>query len=510
MKLRPSHPVGDDLASLAVRVRAVVAPGSDTSGVRVLGVTLRSQDAVAGDLFAALPGGSDHGARYAGDAVGRGAVAVLTDPKGLEAIGTVLGVPVLVHPTPRTVLGEVAATVYGRPSERLRVIGVTGTSGKTTTTYLVEAGLRAAERRTGVIGTVGIRIDGRDEPSGLTTPEAPDLQALLAVMVERGVDTVVMEVSSHALTLGRVDAVHFAVGGFTNLSRDHLDFHPTMEDYLNAKARLFDPQSQTAADVSVVCIDDDAGSTIAALAHRPVTVGVENGAAGWRVEEVHAVDGGGQRFVAMDPAGVRHGLHIALPGRYNVANCLLAVALLDAVGVPPAQAAPGLRTATVPGRLQPIDRGQGFLAVVDYAHKPGALRAVLETLRQQTPGRLVVVFGAGGNRDQGKREPMGRVAAELADLVVITDDNPRDEVPADIRATIVAGAQAAAGRATSVVEIGDRRAAIEYAVGWANDGDVVVVAGKGHEAGQTSGGQTRPFDDRGELARALEALENRG
>jgi UDP-N-acetylmuramoyl-L-alanyl-D-glutamate--2,6-diaminopimelate ligase len=304
--------------------------------------------------------------------------------------------------------------------------------------------------------------------------------------------------------------VHFAVGGFTNLSRDHLDFHPTMEDYLNAKARLFDPQSQTAADVSVVCIDDDAGSTIAALAHRPVTVGVENGAAGWRVEEVHAVDGGGQRFVAMDPAGVRHGLHIALPGRYNVANCLLAVALLDAVGVPPAQAAPGLRTATVPGRLQPIDRGQGFLAVVDYAHKPGALRAVLETLRQQTPGRLVVVFGAGGNRDRGKREPMGRVAAELADLVVITDDNPRDEVPADIRATIVAGAHAAAGPATSVVEIGDRRAAIEYAVGWANDGDVVVVAGKGHEAGQTSGGQTRPFDDRGELARALEALENRG
>jgi UDP-N-acetylmuramoyl-L-alanyl-D-glutamate--2,6-diaminopimelate ligase len=205
---------------------------------------------------------------------------------------------------------------------------------------------------------------------------------------------------------------------------------------------------------------------------------------------------------------VHHGLRIGLPGRYNVANGLLAVALLDAVGVSPEAAAPGLRTAAVPGRLQPIDRGQGFLALVDYAHKPGALRAVLETLRQQTPGRVVVVFGAGGNRDQGKREPMGRVAAELADLVVITDDNPRDEVPADIRATIVAGAEAAAGPATSVVEIGDRREAIEYAVAWANDGDVVVIAGKGHEAGQTSGGTTRPFDDRGELARALEALGN--
>ena len=184
------------------------------------------------------------------------------------------------------------------------------------------------------------------------------------------------------------------------------------------------------------------------------------------------------------------------------------MALLDAVGVSPEAAAPGLRTAAVPGRLQPIDRGQGFLALVDYAHKPGALQAVLETLRQQTTGRVAVVFGAGGNRDHGKREPMGRVAAELADLVVVTDDNPRDEVPADIRATIVTGARAAAGPATSVVEIGDRREAIEYAVAWANDGDVVVIAGKGHEAGQTSGGQTRPFDDRGELARALEALGN--
>jgi UDP-N-acetylmuramoyl-L-alanyl-D-glutamate--2,6-diaminopimelate ligase len=505
MKLRPSHPVGDDLASLAQRVRGVVVDAESPSSVQITGVTLRSQDVVDGDLFAALPGATSHGGHYVRDAVRQGAVAVLTDQAGVEAMGSDVGVPVLVHPTPRAVLGEVAASVYGRPSETLRVIGVTGTSGKTTTTYLVEAGLRAAGRVAGLIGTVGIRIDGVDEPSALTTPEAPDLQALLAVMVERGVDTVVMEVSSHALALGRVDAVHFAVGGFTNLSRDHLDFHPTMADYLAAKARLFDPQSPTCADVSVVTVDDDAGKTIAALARAPITVGH---GADWTAGDVVVTDRGGQQFVAEDPAGVHHRLQIGLPGGYNVANCLLAVALLDVVGVSPEQAAPGLRTATIPGRLQPIDGGQGFLALVDYAHKPGALRAVLETLREQVGGRgrVAVVFGAGGNRDPGKREPMGRIAAELADLVVVTDDNPRDEDPSAIRATIMAGAAAAARPTTQVVDIGDRRAAIDHAVGWARAGDVVLVAGKGHEAGQTSRGETRPFDDRDELAAALGAL----
>jgi UDP-N-acetylmuramoyl-L-alanyl-D-glutamate--2,6-diaminopimelate ligase len=475
------------------------------SDLMVTGVTLRSQDAVVGDLFAALPGATAHGARYAADAVGRGAVAVLTDPAGLEALPSSIDVPVLVHQSPRAVLGELAAAVYGNPSEQLRVIGVTGTSGKTTTTYLVEAGLRAAHRVAGLIGTVGISIDGRAEPSALTTPEAPDLQALLAVMVERGVDTVVMEVSSHALTLGRVDAVHFAVGGFTNLSRDHLDFHPTMQDYLEAKARLFDPESATHADISVICVDDDAGQTIAALAQRPTTVSATGRDAAWRSEHVRTDAQGGQEFVAADPAGVQHRVRIALPGRYNVANGLLALALLDAVGVSPEQAAAGLRTATVPGRMQPIDGGQDFLALVDYAHKPGALRAVLETLRAQTDGRLAVVFGAGGNRDQGKREPMGAVAAELADLVVVTDDNPRDEDPDGIRAAIMAGA-AAVGADAELVELGDRRAAIDFAVGWARAGDVVLVAGKGHEAGQTSHGLTRPFDDRDELAAAIAEL----
>jgi UDP-N-acetylmuramoyl-L-alanyl-D-glutamate--2,6-diaminopimelate ligase len=505
MNLRPNHPVGQVLGRLAEQVRAVPADGAAVPNVQVTGVTLRGQNAQAGDLFAALPGASSHGGRYAADAVGRGAVAVLTDAAGVAHMGGDVGVPVLIHSEPRSVLGELAATVYGHPSDHLRVIGVTGTSGKTTTTYLAEAGLRSADRVSGLIGTVGVRIDGRDQPSVLTTPEAPDLQALLAVMVEQGVDTVVMEVSSHALTLGRVDGVKFAVGGFTNLSRDHLDFHPTMEDYFDAKARLFDAGSPTHASISVICIDDDAGRAMARLAHHPVSVSATGRDADWRAESVETVELGAQEFLAVDPAGVHHGLRIGLPGRYNVANCLLAAALLDAVGVSPEQAAPGLRSATVPGRLEPIDRGQDFLALVDYAHKPGALRAVLETLREQSSGRLAVVFGAGGNRDPGKREPMGRVAAELADLVVVTDDNPRDEDPAAIRAAIMAGATAASG-AAQVVEIGDRRAAIDHAVAWARSGDVVLIAGKGHEAGQTSHGQTRPFDDREELAGSLEAL----
>ncbi|MBU9765540.1 UDP-N-acetylmuramoyl-L-alanyl-D-glutamate--2,6-diaminopimelate ligase [Mycobacterium sp. TNTM28] len=505
MKLRPSRPAGHHLAPLAEQIQAVPAAGPDLPDLRITGVILRGQDAQPGDLFAALPGAAVHGARYAADAVAAGAVAVLTDAAGAAELGG-LTVPVLIHPDPRSVLGQVAAQVYGRPSERLTVIGVTGTSGKTTTTYLVEAGLRAAGRVAGLIGTVGVRIAGRDLPSALTTPEAPDLQALLALMVESGVDTVVMEVSSHALVQGRVDGIDFALGGFTNLSRDHLDFHPTMADYFEAKARLFDPGSPDHAATAVICVDDEWGAAMARRAEKVTTVSATGAPADWQATDITAVGVGSQQFTLVDPAGVHHDLRIGLTGGYNVANAALAIALLDGAGVAPEQAAPGLRAATVPGRLQPIDRGQPFLALVDYAHKPGALQAVLETLRASGPRRIAVVFGAGGNRDAGKREPMGQVAAELADLVVVTDDNPRDEDPAAIRAAIVAGA---AGAATGggVTEIGDRRAAIEYAVRWAGPGDIVLVAGKGHESGQTSGGHTRPFDDREELAAALDAVK---
>lgn len=493
------------LSVLAAQVGAVAAGGAALPAVVVTGVTLRGQDTEPGDLFAALAGTTTHGIAYLPDAVERGAVAVLTDPAAAAEVSPRTRIPVLVHPAPRAVLGELAAAVYGNPSGKLPVVGVTGTSGKTTTTYLVEAGLRAAGRRAGLIGTVGIRIDGVDQPSALTTPEAPALQALLAGMAEERVDTVVMEVSSHALALGRVDGVTFAVGAFTNLSRDHLDFHPTMQDYFDTKAALFEADSALRAGVAVVCVDDDAGRAIADRAVDPVTVSAAGADAHWRAVDLATLAGGAQRFTAIDPDGARHEIDMALPGRYNVANALVALAVLDAVGVTPEQAAPGLGTARVPGRLEPVDRGQGFLALVDYAHKPGALRAVLETLREQTEGRVAVVFGAGGNRDPGKRAPMGRIAAELADLVVVTDDNPRDEDPAAIRTAILAGAREAAGGAR-VIEIGDRREAIAHAVGWARAGDVVLIAGKGHETGQTRGGQTRPFDDRVELAAALTAV----
>jgi len=509
--LRPRTTPALALPTLAAHIGAVPANGGAVPEVRITGVTLRGQDATSGDLFAALPGSSAHGAGFTADAIRRGAVAVLTDADGVAVIHRELGepapVPLLVHPAPRSVLGELAAAVYGHPSDRVVVLGVTGTSGKTTTTHLIEAGLRSAERTPGLIGTVGVRIAGSDVPSALTTPEAPALQALLAVMAERGVDTAVMEVSSHALALGRVDGIRFAAGGFTNLSRDHLDFHPTMEAYFDAKARLFDPSSPVHAAIPVICVDDDAGRAMARRADGAVTVSADGHPADWRAEDIVVLDSGVQEFTAVDPARVHHRLRIRLPGRYNVANALLALAMLDAVGVSPEQASPGLREASVPGRLEAVERGQDFLAVVDYAHKPGALQAVLETLCR--PGaRLAVVFGAGGDRDPGKREPMGRIAAELADLVVVTDDNPRDEDPAVIRAAILAGAAQADGSA-EVVEIGDRRAAIRHAVGWAGRGDVVVIAGKGHEKGQTAAGHTRPFDDRDELAAALESSGSR-
>ncbi len=523
--LRPSVTAGVRLPELAAQVGAVLASGVAVPDVAVpdvavpdvaipdvavTGVTLRAQDARPGDLFAALPGSATHGGRYAGDAIDRGAVAVLTDAAGVaELSDLVTAVPVLMHPDTRGVLGGLAAAVYGHPSEKMTVVGITGTSGKTTTAYMVESALRAAGRTTGLIGTIGVRIDGVDIPSALTTPEAPALQAMLAAMAERGVDTVVMEVSSHALALGRVDGTVFAVAGFTNLSRDHLDFHSSMEAYFDAKALLFDPGSPLRARHAVVCVDDDAGRAMADRFGDAITVRTTDQPARpgqWSAVDVAPREPGGQgapargsEFTAVDPAGGRHRVGIGLVGRYNVANALLALAVVDAIGVSPERAAPGLLQTQVPGRMEDVDVGQDFLALVDYAHKPGALRAVLTALAR--PGRrLAVVFGAGGQRDPGKRRPMGEVAAELADLVVVTDDNPRNEEPAEIRREIVAGASAGAAE---VVEIADRREAIRYAVAWAGPGDVVLIAGKGHETGQAAGGTTRLFDDRVELAEAL-------
>ncbi len=508
--LRPEMPAGAGLGELAALSGATLT-GADA---RVRGVTLRAQDAGAGDLFAALAGARAHGAGYAAQAVAAGAVAVLTDPAGLELLRAdpaTAQTPVLVHHEPRTVLGAVSARVYGDPSHRLTLIGITGTSGKTTTAYLTEAALRAGGRTVGLVGTVEIRIDGVRVPSSLTTPEAPDLQRLFAVMLERGVDTVVMEVSSHALALGRVDGSRFAVGGFTNLSQDHLDFHPTMEHYFETKARLFDAASPVHAADAVICIDDPWGEQMAALARagaeRLATVAT-TGDGDWSVRGQVSADAGSQTVVIVDPAGAEQVMTVPLPGAYNVANALLATGLAVAAGVPVAVAVGGLTGVAVPGRLEKVERGQDFLAVVDYAHKPAAVQAVLATLGAQTQGWIAVVLGAGGDRDTEKRPLMGAAAARGADLVIVTDDNPRSEDPATIRAAVLAGARGpAAGerRATQILEIGDRAEAIARAVAWAEAGDVVLVAGKGHETGQEIAGRRLPFDDREVLGAALTA-----
>ena len=505
--LRPQETIGITLAELAERTGLALPNGGESAGVRLTGITLRAQDVRPGDLFAALAGSRAHGAQYAGQALQAGAAAILTDPAGAEIIRRTgqVPVPILTTDRPRSVLGTVAARIYGDPSKRLQVVGVTGTSGKTTTCYLLEAALAADGSKTGLIGTVQTRIDGEVAPSALTTPEAPDLQALFAVMVERGVDVVAMEVSSHALSLGRVSGTSFAVGAFTNLSQDHLDFHHDMEEYFDAKRLLFDGRAAR----HVIDVDTSYGTRLAAEHPTSVTVSGK-GPASWSVDSVEVSNTGIQHANLGGPDGQHITVDVGLPGAFNVANAALALACVDALGRDVQQAADAIAGVAVPGRMERVDAGQDFLAVVDYAHKPAALAAVLDAIAQGLQGRLIVVVGAGGDRDTGKRPMMGAEVATRADLLIVTDDNPRSEVPAAIRAQVLAGAREArqAGRGQcEIVEIGDRRAAIQAAVAAAHTGDAVVIAGKGHELGQEISGVVHPFSDRDELLTALTGLE---
>jgi UDP-N-acetylmuramoyl-L-alanyl-D-glutamate--2,6-diaminopimelate ligase len=497
---RPHHITPLPLATLVARADAelITAPGSG-AGVSLTGATLRAQQVRAGDLFAALPGANAHGADFAEAAIGAGAVAILTDRAGAERLGPLrdVTVPVLVHQDPRGILGSIAAWIYGEPSLRLSVIGVTGTSGKTTTTYMIESGLRAAGRTTGLIGTVETRIAGERLDSAFTTPEAPDLQALLAVMVERGVTHVPMEVSSHALRLGRADGTRFGVGAFTNLSQDHLDFHEDMEDYFRAKAVLFDGRSTT----EIVCVDGEWGSRL--VTPQTITVSAE-AEADWTASELTTSVTGEQSFVVHGPGGRTIPVRLPMPGAFNVAHALVAAACLAAVGIEADAIATGLSTVEVPGRMERVAIGQDFTAVVDYSHKPAAVALALDAMRARTAGRLIVVLGCGGDRDVAKRPLMGEAAARRSDLLIVTDDNPRSENPAAIRASMRSGAEEVpAGQRGEVIDIGDRRAAIAAAVARAGPGDVVVIAGKGHETGQEIAGVVQPFSDRDELRAAI-------
>ena len=486
--LRPTEPARRPLPELLVAVPDLLVQGSP-AGVVLTGCTHVSGAVQPGDLYAALPGARVHGADFAGDAVAAGAVAVLTDHAGADRLA--LDVPVLVATDPRAVLGAIASWVHGDPSAELLVLGVTGTNGKTTTAFLLEAGLRAAGRSTALLGTVVTRIGDQEVPSTRTTPEATDLHALFAVMRERGVDAVAMEVSSHALALGRVDGVRFDTCVFTNLSQDHLDFHASMEDYEAAKASLFVPERTTRA---IVCSDDAAGRRLAASTAVPVqTYGAQGQ---WRAEGIELrPDGSSFRLVG---PGVEEPAAVRLPGAFNVSNAVGALACLVSSGVDAADAADGIASlAGVPGRMERIDEGQPFAALVDYAHTPDAVRTLLTTVREVTPGRILVVLGCGGDRDRGKRPLMGAAAVEGADVAVLTSDNPRGEDPLTILAQMSAPG--------AVVEP-DRRVAIELAVRQARPGDTVVVAGKGHESGQDVGGVVMPFDDREVLREALRAV----
>ncbi|GHJ44957.1 UDP-N-acetylmuramoyl-L-alanyl-D-glutamate--2,6-diaminopimelate ligase [Catellatospora sp. TT07R-123] len=497
--LRPVHVVPVDLS--AVAALAGTAPVPD--GIVVTGVTHASDQVLPGDLYAALPGARRHGAEFVVAALAAGAVAVLTDDAGAAhegvAVAAAAGVPVLVVADPRQSLGPVADLVYGSPTTKLAVVGLTGTAGKTSTAYLVESGLRAAGHVTGLIGTVETRLGDLTVTSKRTTPEAPDLHALFALAVERGVTAVVMEVSSHALAMGRVGGVRFAVGGWTNFGSDHLDFHTDSEDYFQAKARLFDGRCHQ----EVLNLDDPALTGLI----RPHTVtfsAAGDPAATWYAQDV-AEEAFGQRFTAVGPPG-RLPAAVALPGRHNVANALLALCCLTAVGVDPAVASAGIAACRgVPGRLDRVDAPGPVIGVVDYAHKTDAIVAALRALRSLADargGRLICVLGAGGDRDTGKRPHMGAAAAQGSDLLIVTDDNPRSEDPAAIRHDVLAGTVSGTAE---VIEVPGRRLAIDEAVARAGARDVIALLGKGHETGQEIGGRVLPFDDKVELAAALTA-----
>jgi len=480
-------------------------------------VALDSRRVRCGDLFVALPGARDDGLRHVPEALARGAVAVLTPPGAAlgAAHSLVPGLEVAhwVHPQARRACARAALWVHGDPSRGLSLAAVTGTNGKTTTVHVLGHLLRCAGLEPALLGTAGHRLAGNQElAAGHTTPDAPELARLLRRHADAGGRTLAMEVSSHALEQERTAGLDFDVAVFTNLTREHLDYHGDMHRYARAKARLFEGLRQGAA--AVINVDDPAWRTMSAAAEgaraRVVTYSTRHAAD--LVASRPSTDPAGTRF-ELDGMGIfSTDLRLPLRGRYNVENALAAAAAARLMGASPSDILEGLATtSSAPGRLEPVPTGgRGFQVFVDYAHSPDALERVLHTARELAAGpgaagRLIVVFGCGGDRDRGKRAPMGRAAAELADVAVVTSDNPRGEDPAAIAQAVLAGWPARA-RADVRVEL-DRRRAIALALSLARAGDVVLVAGKGHETTQEVGGQRLPFDDRAVVREVLASEE---
>jgi UDP-N-acetylmuramoyl-L-alanyl-D-glutamate--2,6-diaminopimelate ligase len=495
--------------SIAGQARVVGDPNVD-----VRGLAYDSRKAGPGTLFFCVVGEKRDGHEFAGQVVDAGAVALVVE-RELD-----VAVPQVVVPSARAAMAPFAAAFWGDPTAELQVIGVTGTNGKTTTAYLTREILEAAGIQTGLMGTVKQVVGGEVEPVERTTPEGIDLQETFRRMLEGGDRACAMEVSSHAMVLHRADAIHFDVAVFTNLTQDHLDFHADMEDYFAAKRMLF----AASPGVRIVNVDDPYGRRLAAE-FECLTFSAEGTDADYRATDVE-FDAAGATFTvsiasrSADPAStsdprlagrkLKPGLSFrptnnevrlktGMPGHFNVANALAAFATAEALGVDAASAAAGLAAAArVPGRFEPIDEGQGFAVLVDYAHTPDSIENVLRAARRLTAGRLISVFGAGGDRDRAKRPLMGRAGGLLSDLAIVTSDNPRSEDPEAIVAEVAAGARE--GDAELIVEV-DRHAAIALALDRAEPGDTVVIAGKGHEQGQEfEGGRKIPFDDR-EVAR---------
>jgi UDP-N-acetylmuramoyl-L-alanyl-D-glutamate--2,6-diaminopimelate ligase len=461
----------------------------------ITGISLSSNDIQEGDLFIALPGEKAHGANFAQDAIARGAVAVLTDTEGALKVS---GVPVIISEHPRRAAGVISAWFYSEPMRDLYSVGVTGTNGKTTVTTLLHQIMSAAGRDSGLIGTVETRIGNETLTSKRTTPESTDLQALSAVMRERHMRNLVMEVSSHAIALERIRGSHFAVVAFTNLSQDHLDFHKTMDDYFAAKAKLF---TYEFADLAVINIDDAHGVQLAAKTELPVmTVSRHNHSATWHYVSI-SPDYAGAHVAIRGSGGILIEGKVQLHGGYNYDNLLMAVAIANESGIDPIDIAALLPNLTgAAGRLESVRLGQNFTALVDYAHSPDAVVRVLETAHEITDGRVIAVLGCGGDRDTSKRPLMGNALHQGSDVAIFTSDNPRSEKPEEILVQMTLGLDIQEPSAVIV----DRSTAIKAAVNEAQEGDLVLILGKGHEKGQEIAGVNHPFDDRVELARAIE------
>jgi UDP-N-acetylmuramoyl-L-alanyl-D-glutamate--2,6-diaminopimelate ligase len=482
MSSKPSKPLRDLLATLP---NARVVGDAD---VAVSGVSYRSKEVHPRSLFFAVPGEHVDGHEFAAEAVANGATVIVAE-RPLQS-----GATEVIVPSVREAMGPVAGSFYGRPSDAMVVIGVTGTNGKTTTTYLLERVFRAAGMVPGMIGTTGVRIDGRVVGHDRTTPEAPDVHRLLVEMRDAGVGGIAMEVSSHGLDQHRVGGVRFGCAVFTNLSQDHLDYHRTMEEYLRAKSRLFTPEMSRRAAINH---DSPEGRTLTGRIPT-LTFGIGDGA-DLRADDVR-VGSSGLAFT-VDGLEVRS----ALRGEFNVSNCLAALAASRQVGIEDRDAVRGIAELPgVPGRVEPVEAGQPFEVLVDYAHTPDSLENVLRAARPLAgKHRVIAVIGCGGDRDRGKRPLMGEAATRLADVTVLTSDNPRSEDPEAIVREIETGARAGGGR--YAVEV-DRRTAIRLALSEAESGDVVVIAGKGHETGQEFADRTIPFDDRVVAREEIEAL----